>query len=207
MNDHIRDICRRFAREGWVAMAPELFHRSGRGLVIRYDEPHESPDGKRLTAALGNLSTDGLTSDIVSALADLRARPEVDPARVGVVGFCMGGYASFLAACRTDVKTAVCFYPGGLIRPRPNFGFGPILDEANQIRNSILLLFGSEDASIPLADVETVQKRLVDLGKPHEIRIYEGAKHGFFCDQRASFDEPSAKAAWPVVIDWLRRHV
>jgi carboxymethylenebutenolidase len=207
VNDHIRDVCRRFAGEGWVAMSPELFHRAGSGLVFAYGIPPGSPDGAKISAVLGGLRTEGIASDIAASLADLRSLPEVDADRTGIVGFCMGGYASFLAACRTDVKTAVCFYPGGLIRERPNFGIGPILGEAEGIRNPILLVFGSSDTGIPLADVEIVRKRLVDLGKEHEIAIYEGAQHGFFCDQRASYDERSAKAAWPAVLEWLRRHV
>jgi len=175
--------------------------------VIRYDEPPTSPDGLRLTAALGALRSDGMASDIEAALSALRSLPEVDPAKTAIVGFCMGGYASFLAACRTDVKAAVCFYPGGLIRPRPNFGFGPILDETERIRCPVLLLFGSEDGGIPLADVEIIRKRLIGANKDHEIKVYEGAKHGFFCDQRASYDEKSSKEAWPTVLEWLARRV
>jgi carboxymethylenebutenolidase len=207
VNDHIRDLCRRFAREGFVAMSPELFHRAGDGLVFRYGEPPGTPGGAKIAAVLGGLSTDGVASDIAAALGELRAIDEVDPARVGIVGFCMGGYAAFLAACRTDVKTAVCFYAGGLIRERPNFGIKPILGEAEHIGSPTLLLFGSEDVGIPLDDVEIVRKTLADLGKQHEIVVYEGAQHGFFCNERASYDERSAKAAWPKVLEWLRGRV
>lgn len=197
VNDHIRDVCRRFAAEGYVALAPELYHRQGSGLVFAYDD---LPNARE---RLRNLENDQITTDVVACLAALRAMPEVAPSRVGIVGYCMGGYVAFLAACRTDVRSTVVYYGGGIVNPRPGFRITPVLPEADRIESPLLGLFGAEDASIPPSDVEAIRSRLTALGKRHEIVVYEGAGHGFSCDPRASYHPEAAKDAWLRTRKWL----
>jgi len=150
---------------------------------------------------------DGLASDLLSALSFLDAHPAVDPARIGVVGFCLGGYVSFLAACRTHVSAAVCFYGGGIVTPRPKSSLPPLLSEAEKIRCPVLGLFGEEDASIPLADVEAIRSTLSSLGKDYGVVTYPGAGHGFFCELRPSYREEAAADAWKRTLDWLERNL
>jgi carboxymethylenebutenolidase len=119
----------------------------------------------------------------------------------------MGGFASFLAACRTDVATAVCFYPGGLVKKRQGIGFEPILSEAANIKSPILLLFGDQDQGIPADEVAAVGRTLSGLGKKQEVVVYPGAGHGFFCDQRPSYHEPSSIDAWKRVTRWLEENL
>lgn len=201
VNEHIRGVCRRLAGAGYAALAPELYHRQGSGIVVDYG------DFDRARPLLASLTADGLTSDLLSALSFLDAHPGVDPARIGIVGFCVGGYVSFLAACRTHVSAAVCFYGGGIVTPRPTSSLPALLSEAGRIRRPVLGLFGEEDASIPLSDVEAIRSTLSALGKDYGIVTYPGAGHGFFCELRPSYRKEAAADAWRRTLDWLERNL
>jgi carboxymethylenebutenolidase len=201
VNAHIQSVCRRLAETGYAALAPELYHRKGNGVIVEY------ADFEKARPLLGSLTSDGLTSDVLSALSFLDAHPGVDPAHIGIVGFCMGGYVSFLAACRTHVSAAVCFYGGGIVTERPKAKLAPLLSEAERIRCPVLGLFGEEDASISLADVAAIRERLSSLRKVSEIVTYPGAGHGFFCEERPSYREEAAADAWKRTLDWFGRHL
>ena len=119
----------------------------------------------------------------------------------------MGGYVSFLAACRTRVSAAICFYGGGIVTPRPRSSLVPLLSEAGRIRCPVLGLFGEEDASIPLADVVAIRERLSSLGENSEIVAYPGAGHGFFCEEKSSYRPEAAADAWTRTLDWFERYL
>lgn len=199
VNDHLRDVARRFAAEGYVALAPELYHRQGAGISIPYSEL------PRAREHLRELTNDGITADLEAALAHLRGMAEVAPALSGIVGFCMGGFVAFLAACRTGVASAVVFYGAGIVNPRPGFKIAPLLDEAEKIEAPLQAHFGADDGGIPLSDVEAIRERLEDLFKENEIHVYPGAGHGFFCDVRDSYHAESAAKAWARTLEWLKR--
>ena len=199
VNEHIRDVCRRFARAGYVALAPEIFHREGTGIEIPYSD---MPPAMEQLALLTNA---GLEQDLAAALAHLRARADVDPSRVGVVGFCVGGFAAFLAACRLDPAATISFYGGGIVRPRSGLALEPLLDEADGIRAPLLCQFGSADGGIPPADVDAIRARLLALGGDHEVVVHEGAKHAFFCDMRPAYHPEAAQAAWERTLAWFAR--
>lgn len=199
VNAHIRDVCGRFAAAGYVALAPEIFHREGPGIDLPYS------DMPPAMAQLALLTNAGLEMDLAAALAHLRGRADVDPARVGVVGFCVGGFAAFLAACRLDPAAVVSFYGGGIVRARTGLAMTPLLDEADGIRAPLLGLFGAEDGGIPPADLAAIRARLA--GADHEVVVYEGAKHAFFCDARPAYHPAAAAAAWTRTLDWFARHL
>jgi carboxymethylenebutenolidase len=200
VNEHIRDVCRRFARAGYVALAPEVYHRVGKGFEVPYTA------GPRAMELLATLTNDGLTTDLAAALAALRADPRVDSAHVGIVGFCAGGFAAFLGACRLDPAAVVVFYGGGIVRPREGMAIAPVLAEADAITAPVLCLFGSADGGIPPADVEAIRARLAGVGAMHEVVVYEGAKHAFFNDLRpANYDAVAANAAWGRALAWCAR--
>jgi carboxymethylenebutenolidase len=199
VDDHIRSVCRRFARSGYVAIAPELYHREGAGRTFGYE------DFAAVRPHLAALTNDGIASDLRAALAALRSDPAVDGSRLAAIGFCAGGFAAFLAACRSDVAAAVCFYGGGIVRERPGMKIRPLLPEADRIACPLLALFGAEDASIPSEDVEAIGTRLRALGKPFEIVSYPGAGHGFFNDERASYRADAAVDAWRRTLEWLEQ--
>ncbi len=202
VNEHVRDVCRRLAAAGYVALAPEIFHRAGTGIEIPYS------DMPPAMAQLALLTNAGLEQDLAAALAHLRSRGDVDPECVGVVGFCVGGFAAFLAACRLDPGATVSFYGGGIVRPRTGLALAPLIDEAAEIRAPLLCVFGSEDGGIPPADVDAIRDRLGKLGAMHQVVVYEGAKHAFFNDLRPTAYHPeAAQAAWERTLAWFARHL
>jgi len=197
----VLDVCARFAQAGYAALAPEIYHRKGAGFVVPYETPAPA------MAELGRLTNDGLEIDLAAALERLRNEDGVDPARVGLVGFCVGGFAAFLGACRLDPGATVAFYGGGIVRPREGMLLEPVLDEAAAIDAPLLALFGSEDGGIPASDVEAIRARLTERAIGCEVHVYEGAKHAFFNDRRPNHHEAAAADAWKRTLDWFGRYL
>jgi carboxymethylenebutenolidase len=198
VNEHIRNVCRRFAEAGYLALAPELFHRTGAGVELGYtDFSQVMPHFSKLTNAT-------LLMDLRASLQALRADPSVDSARVGVIGFCVGGFATFLAAEQTDAVAFVSVYGGGIVHARPGLGLSPLIEDVERIRAPMLLVFGADDHGISAEDVAVIRERLTAAGKRHEIVVYPGAGHGFACDARDAYHKPSADAAWKKTLDWLK---
>ena len=200
VNSHIREVCRRLGAEGYVVIAPDFYHRTGKMLTYSYDDPKRREPFSALT-------NEGIEADIHAALEYLEDMDGVDAGRIGIVGFCVGGFMAFLAACRTDVATAVCFYGGGIVNPREGLKLEPLLTEADNIKAPVLMLFGEKDSSIPMSDVDAIRKRLEMQARRHEVIVYPGAEHGFNCDERASFHAQASKDAWERTIGWLELRV
>ena len=199
VNDHVLDVCARFAAAGYAALAPEIYHRTSAGLAVPYETPAPA------MAELGRLTNDGLEVDLDAALERLRNEEGVDPARVGLVGFCVGGFAAFLGACRLDPAATVAFYGGGIVRAREGMLLAPVLEEADAIDAPLLALFGSDDGSIPPTDVAAIRSKLEATGSGSEVHVYEGAKHAFFNDRRPNFHPAAAADAWQRTLDWFGR--
>jgi carboxymethylenebutenolidase len=197
VNDHIEDVARRFAAEGWLAVAPHLFHRTG-------DPKLGYTDMTPVMEQMQSLTGDGVLIDLDAAFARLAAAG-IDAGRQGVVGFCMGGTVALVADAERQVGAAVTFYGGGVKEGR--FGFAPLVDEARKLRAPWLGLFGDLDQGIPVADVEELRAAAASSGQPTEIVRYPEAGHGFHCDQRDSFHAPSATDAWRRTLAWFDRYL
>jgi carboxymethylenebutenolidase len=197
VNAHIRDVTRRLAQAGFVAIAPELFHRAGAGIDVPY------ADVAKARPIFASLTNQHLEVDLAATHAALSGHERVMAGCIGVLGFCVGGFAAFLAACRLPVASAVAFYPGGLVQRRPGLLLEPLLAEAETMRAPLLLIFGADDASIPPADIAAVGAHLAALGKRHEVEVFPGAGHGFFCEARAAFHPQAAAQAWSRSLAWL----
>lgn len=192
INSHIRDIVERVAREGYVALAPDYFHRTGPGVEYAYDE-----DGMaKGMLLLGGLKADEMISDARDSLAFLRGRSDVRGDRIGAIGFCIGGHMTYLTACESDVAAAASFYGGGIAAPQGPGGGHATLDRTGKIKGRILCLFGAEDSLIPADQVEAIKASLGEQGVQNDTVVYDGADHGFFCDQRATYHEKAAADAW-----------
>lgn len=198
VNGHIREICRRLAAAGYAAIAPELYHRDGAGLVFAYS------DYEGCRPHLLSLTNDGIEADVKAAMAHLRSLARVDGSRIGVIGFCMGGFVAFLSACRSDAAAAVSFYGGGIVRPRPGARMTPVLPEADRIACPIACFFGEKDASIPPEDVLRIRERLEALPGRHAVVSYPEAGHGFLCEERESYSPAAAGDAWKKTLAWFR---
>lgn len=187
IDEHIKDVAGRLAAEGFVVVAPDLY----RGEVAR-----EPSDARRL--AMGLVQEVAL-ADIQGAADYLSSLPSVEPKQVGVVGFCMGGGLALMAAYRgRGFGASVVFYGGG-VRPTPA--------ELQAVSAPILGLYGEADASIPVAQVRELERKLGELGKASEFKIYPGASHAFFNDTRPSYNPEAAADAWERTLAWLRQHL
>ena len=192
INEHIRDVTDRVASAGYLALAPDFFHRSGAGAEFEYDDAGMAA-GMKL---LGNLVADEIIADSKAALDFLRGRSDVRGDRIGACGFCIGGHMTYLTACETDIQAAASFYGGGIAAPQ-GLGGGPsTVSRTSGITGRILCLFGGKDAMIPPDHVETIRKALEAAGTSHEVVVYPDADHGFNCDRRASFHKASSDDAW-----------
>lgn len=192
INSHIRDVTERVAREGYVALAPDFFHRTGPGVEFGYDEKGMA-EGIKLYQ---QLKADEMIADARAALSFLKRQNFVKGDKLGAMGFCVGGHMTYLAACETDIKAAASFYGGGIAKPEGFGGAPSTVGRTSKIKGKILCLFGDKDASIPLSEVELIRAELQKHNIRHEIVVYPGADHGFFCDQRATYHKAAAEDAW-----------
>jgi carboxymethylenebutenolidase len=191
VNSHIRDVTERVAREGYVAIAPDYHHRVAAGLELKYDDEGR----KRGMELIPKLTADGMSADIRATLGWLRARKDVRGDRIGCMGFCIGGHVAYFCAATTDVRATASFYGGGIAVFAPGGGT-PTVGRSGTIKGKIVCLFGAQDPAIPQTQVETIRKALTDHEIRHEIVIYPQATHGFFCDQRGSYNAEAAADAW-----------
>jgi carboxymethylenebutenolidase len=192
INSHIRDVVERVAKEGYVALAPDFFHRTGPGVEYGYDDEGMSKG----MALLGQLKADEMIADAKAAESFLKARTAVKGDRIGAMGFCIGGHMTYLTACTTGVKAAASFYGGGIAAPQGPGGGESTVSRTPGIQGRILCLFGEKDALIPKQQVDTIRQALSDAGTDHDVVVYPDADHGFFCDQRGTYQEAAAKDAW-----------
>ena len=191
INSHIRDVVERLAGEGYVALAPDFFHRTGPGVEYGYDDAGMAGGMKLLM----KLDADEMIADARAALAYLRGRPDAT-GKVGAIGFCIGGHMTYLTACETDVAAAASFYGGGIAGPQAPGGKPATLGRTGKIKGKIVCLFGEKDTLIPSAQVDAIRAALEKAGTDHEVVVYPGADHGFFCDQRATYQKEAAADAW-----------
>jgi len=197
VNAHIRDVTERIAREGYVAIAPELFHRSGPGFEGTYDNfPAAMPHMQVLTGP-------GQTADMRAAYDWLRVREFVSANTIGSIGFCMGGRASFLACATLPLQASISFYGGGIA---PGMLPG-LLDRAGEMHAPILLFWGGLDQHIKTADTRAVEDALLKAGKKHVSVTISYADHGFFCDARASYNAEAAGMAWKLSLQFLEMYL
>jgi len=191
VNRHIRDVADRVAREGYVAVAPNFFHRTAPVLDLGYDDA-------AMQEGLGHmrrLDAESMITDARAAVGYLHGRGDTTGA-VGTVGFCVGGHMAYLTACECDVQAAASYYGGGIAAPEGPGGRASTVSRTPKIRGALHAFFGARDAMIPAEQVEAVRKALEEAGVRHEVVVYEGAGHGFHCDERDSFDEEAAGDAW-----------
>lgn len=202
VNGHIRDITERLAREGYVALAPALYHRQAPGFETGYT-PEDVQVGRQYKV---QTRADELLGDIQATIDYARTLPQVRPGGVGCIGFCFGGHVAYLAATLKDTVAIASFYGAGI--PDTAFGPGPVaLARTPQITGTLHCFFGREDASIPAAAVGQIRSALQQAHVDHQIFEYDGAGHGFFCDRRGSYNPDAAADAWEKVKQLFAEHL
>ena len=198
VHEHIRDLCRRLAKLGYFAVAPELYFRHG--------NPALEPD------------TDTLLREIVAKVPDSEVQSDLDATwrwagangadlkRAAVTGFCWGGRQTWLYAARNAELRAAAAWYGKLEGPATaNMPRYP-LDIAAELKVPVLGLYGGQDQSISLASVEKMRAALKQAGQRDDIVVYPDAGHGFNADYRPGYNRAAAEDAWHKMLDWFARH-
>lgn len=197
VNDHFQELTRRLAAEGYVAGAPELFHRF-EPKILPYSEAQAG------MALRNQLTDDMVTEDCNATIKLLNGLSQVQRGRVGIVGFCFGGRTTYLMATRSsEIKAAASFYGGGIARDDPS---APVNATAN-ITAPIILFFGEQDQSIPMEQVERIRQELSKHGKQFEMHTYADAGHGFVSDRPANHNEVATQDAWQKTVAWFGKHL
>ena len=178
LNDHIRDLARRFAREGYFAIAPDLYSRQGHKVAT---EPNLAAE------LMGGLKKEDGIEDLQTTVQWLRAQKQTQSARLGITGFCMGGIYALLLPCETrEISAAALFY-----------GEIPVDEKLKNLACPILYVYGENDGWIQRSDVDRLAAALKKFDKQGEIKVYPGCSHGFFNDTRPDVYRPTeAKDAW-----------
>ena len=198
VHEWIKDVCRRLAHAGYAALAPDFF--------VRHGDPSKTTDMNEVIRIVAQASDRQVTSDTAAALKFLDAQAFVDPARMGVTGFCWGGGKTWLAAERFPAfKAAVAWY--GPLKPSPRFGDAAApLQLVKDLKSPVLGLYGGKDQGIPQADVEEMRAAAKAAGKPVEIVVYPQAQHGFLADYRPSYDAAASKDGWKRMLAFFAAH-
>jgi len=192
VNDYVKRIAQRFAEQGYLAIAPELFHRTAPG----FDADYVKKEG--VMEQMGALTDDGLANDM-KAVFDWLVAQGIPKDKIAVIGFCMGGRAAYLANAMLPVAASVSFYGGG-IAPT-------LLVRAGKLHGPQLLIWGGKDAHIPPEQTQAVADALTAAGKSFVERTFPEGGHGFACDARDSYHEPSARAAWALTDEFLKNNI
>ena len=182
VNSHIRAVTDSFASEGYTAIAPSLFDRVRRGIQLGYGPE----DRQEAIGTTQQLKTEDTLKDVGAAIAVVK-----NSGRVGVVGYCWGGRLAYLAACDLPVACAVVYY-------------GKVVDQLDkQPKRLVMYHFGTLDKSIPVSDTDKIK-----AAHPEGVLyLYEGADHGFNCDQRQSYNPDAAALARQRTLGFLARYV
>lgn len=191
VNHHIRDVADRFAREGFVAIAPELFHRTTpAGFEADYtDFPAVVPHMQAVTP-------ENVEADARAAHDWLKSDSQVKEEEISCIGFCMGGRASFIANSAIPLRAAISFYGGG-IAPA-------LLDRTARLHGPMLFVWGGKDKHIPAEQRRAITDALTAQNKIYVNAEFSRADHGFFCDERAAYEPHSARQAWALALEFLR---
>jgi len=189
LNDHIKDIAQRFAREGYVALAPDVYSRLG------YKVTKDSSEAANL---MGALSSQAVLRDLNAAITYLKGFSSVDPLRLGIVGFCMGGtFVLTMATHNSDIKAAVPFY-----------GKVPPIETLDYLLCPILYHYGAKDGWVTKQEVDRLKEGLEKFGKPGQVCVYPEAGHAFFNDTRPeAYAERDAKEAWTRTLKFFATHL
>ncbi len=185
LNDNIRDVCRRFAGEGYAALGVDLFEGHNRALCM----------ARMLTGAMaGNLDHYGVPA-LKAALGRLAGHPQVDAGRIGAIGFCLGGSIVLTWGCTDDRLAAIA----------PYYGFAPRPREAVRRLCPVVGSWPGRDITTRAAGV--LETELTAAGIPHDLKVYPGAGHSFFNDQWRTYQPDAAADSWQRVVRFFAEHV
>ncbi|HEX6481491.1 MAG TPA: dienelactone hydrolase family protein [Ktedonobacteraceae bacterium] len=185
---HIRDLAQKLAAEGFVVAVPDLYH----GKIAT--EPN---DAQRMSMMIrGNV--DQAAKEVIGALDTLKAMPNVEPKKLGLMGFCIGGFMTLVVASRyPDLGAVVAFYGAG---------YDPTPEEVAKINAPVLAIYGSRDQSVPPNQIKKIQQVYQAEGKDLTVKLYD-AGHAFINPAHGMGNEKAAAEAWPLAVNFLKQHL
>ncbi len=198
VHEHIKDVCRRLAKAGYFAIAPELYARQG--------NPAEISDIQELVQKIVvKVPTEQVMSDLDAAVAYAKSSGKADTTRLAVTGFCWGGWATWMyAAHNPNLKAAVSWY--GSDRKLTELTPKNPSDIAADVKCPVLALYAGADQSIPPETIEKRQAACKAARKTCESKVYPEAPHGFNADYRPSYRAEAAKDGWAEMLAWFKDH-
>lgn len=203
VHEHIKDVCRRLAKEGFYAIAPELFARQG--------DVSKLTDVKEIFSKVVSKVPDAqVLSDLDAALAFAKKDPHTDSSRLSITGFCWGGRITWLyAAHQPALKAGVAWY-GKLVGDKDDLHPRHPSEIIAELKAPVLGLYGAKDQSIPVGTVEEQRQALAASSNPSakasDVHLYPEAGHAFFADYRPSYHQESAEDGWKRLLGWLKAH-
>jgi len=199
VHEHIKDVCRRWAKLGYYAIAPDLFARQG-------DASAEKDVQKLMSGIVAKTPDAEVATDLDAALAFAQSSGLADLSRAAVVGFCWGGREVWLyAAHNPKLKAGVAWY-GPLARPQTELAPKNPPDIVSELKVPVLGLYGGQDKGITKDQVAAMQEKLAAAGGASKIIVYEDAGHAFYADYRPSYVKADADASWKEATAWLKAH-
>jgi carboxymethylenebutenolidase len=199
VHEHIKDICRRFAKLGYLAVAPELYARQGDVSKIQDIQ-------QIISTVVSKVPDKQVLADLDAAVNWAKASGKGDTQRLAITGFCWGGRIVWLyAAHNPALKAGVAWY-GRLDSPKDDLHPAHPIDRVGELKAPVLGLYGGADSGIPNELVAKMHEKLKAAQKPSEIVLYPDTPHGFYADYRASYREPEANDGWKRLLGWFEKH-
>jgi len=185
---HIVDLAHKFAENGFVVAVPDLYH----GKIAT-----EPDDAERIMMMVTH-NVERAVKEIIGALDSIKAMPSVEPKKLGVIGFCLGGFLAYTVASR---------YAGlGAVVPFYGAGYNPTPKEVARINAPVLAFYGSQDQSVPQQQIEKIERLYKEAGKDITVKVYD-AGHAFLNPTHGAGNEQAAAQAWPLAIQFLKQHL
>jgi carboxymethylenebutenolidase len=197
VHEHIKDLCRRLAKRGYFAIAPDLYVRQG--------DVSQMPMMDIIQKVVAKVPDDQVFADLDATLQYVAAAPEGDVSRAAITGFCWGGRIVWLYAERNPSLKAGAAWYGILSKGFAPGGQNPI-DVAPTLLVPVIGFYGGQDANIPKDEVDAMRTALATGKSASEIVFYPDAGHGFNADYRPSYNEKDATDAWKKMLDWFKTH-
>jgi carboxymethylenebutenolidase len=199
VHEHIKDVCRRLAKVGYLAVAPELFARQG-------DVSKMSDVNEIIEKVVSKTPDDQVMTDLDATVAWAKGSGKVDGDKAAVTGFCWGGRIVWLYAARSpSLKAGVAWY-GQLSNPTNAQRKTTALDAAPKLKAPVLGLYGGKDSGIPAGHIEMMKREIAAANGKSEIVVYPDAQHGFYADYRPSFNKMAADDGFKKLVEWLKKN-
>jgi carboxymethylenebutenolidase len=198
VHEHIKDICRRLAKLGYMAVAPEMYARQGDVSKIK-----EIPE--IVSKVVSKVPDAQVMSDLDATVAWAKATGKADTAKLAITGFCWGGRIVWLySAHNANLKAGVAWYGRLVEKPDERHPKHPI-DVVGSLNAPVLGLYGEADGSISVASIEKMRTALKDAGKTAEIVLYPDTPHGFLADYRPTYRKTQAEDGWKRMLEWFKK--